>query len=105
MESNYHDKTGRFFTIRKYDNEWIFVSQWTGEVNAMTLRGFVETIKSLFVQEGAMTIEEKICKAVMLYASECAGRVIKSMDEVDIIYSNKECSVLNDYIDYILYGE
>ena len=52
-----------------------------------------------------MTIEEKICKAVMLYASECVGRVIKSMDEVDIIYNNKDCSVLNDYIDYILYGE
>ena len=49
MKSTYHDKTGRFFTIRKYDNEWIFVSQWTGEVSAMTLRGFIETIKSLFV--------------------------------------------------------
>lgn len=52
-----------------------------------------------------MTIEEKICKAIMLYTSECLKRPITSMDEVDSIYESGDCPAINDYIDYVLYGE
>lgn len=49
MKSVYRDKRGRYFTICKHADEWIFVSQWTGEINSITPRGLIETIKSLFV--------------------------------------------------------
>lgn len=48
MKSAYRNRMGRYFTIRKLEDGWVFVSQWTGEVNDITLRGFSETIKSIF---------------------------------------------------------
>lgn len=52
-----------------------------------------------------LSVEEKIFKAIMLFASVCAGRPITSMDEVDTIYNNKDCPALNDFVDYVIYGE
>lgn len=52
-----------------------------------------------------MKIEEKIYNAIMMYASTCAKKFINSMEEVEIIYNNKDCPALNKYIDYILRGK